>query len=101
MVVYIYLKNKPFKEEKGIVYFNGFILHYDEYLAVEYETETIVTMDIDFYLDLLLLKNKYNKRYTLLNISNEIKKVYGKIHINTGKLSGQDKNGEFKVLEKL
>ena len=110
-IIYFYLKTKPFKEEEGLVYINGFLLHYDEYLT-EYETEAIVTMDTDFYLDLLLLKAKH-KKYSFINMSNElhinkriIKHIYNLTPINPfniteGKLSGQDRNGDYKILEQL
>jgi len=98
MIVYFYLKTKPFKEEEGLVYINGHILHYDNY--IEYETDTVITMDIDFYLDLVLLKSKY-KKYSFLNVSKEMFVTSNPINITEGKISGSDKNGEIKLLEEI
>jgi hypothetical protein len=98
-IIYFYLKTKPFKEEEGLVYINGFLLHYDEYLT-EYEAEAIVTMDTDLYLDLLLLKAKH-KKYSFLNMSNAISINSNPVNITEGKLSGQDRNGDYKILEEI
>lgn len=99
MIVYFYLKTKPFKEESGLVYINGHILHLDHW-GNEYETDTITTMDIDFYLDLLLLKSKH-KKYSFLNMSKEMFVKSNPIMITEGKISGADKNGDYKTLEIL
>lgn len=98
MIVYFYLKTKPFKEEEGLVYINGHILHYDNY--IEYETDTVITMDTDFYLDLLLLKSKH-KKYSFLNMSKEMFVKSNPVNIASGKICGQDKNGEIKLLEEI
>jgi len=92
MILYFYLKTKPFKQESGLVYINGFIRNYDFY-GNEYEIEEVITIDIDFYLDLLLLKPKYNK-YSFVNVS---KNISTKSVI----VSGADKKGDYKLLEKL
>ena len=99
MIVYFYLKTKPFKEENGLVYINGHILHYDNYLN-EYETDTVITMDTDFYLDLILLKSKH-KKYSFLNMSKEMFVKSNPVNIASGKICGQDKNGEIKLLEEI
>ena len=99
MIVYFYLKTKPFKEENGLVYINGHILHYDDSIT-EYETDTVITVDTDFYLDLLLLKSKH-KKYALLNMSNELYVDSNPVNISSGKLSGQCKDGRFKTLEEI
>ena len=99
MIVYFYLKTKPFKEEEGLVYINGFVLHYDRW-GNEYETQNIVTIQIDLYLDILLLKAKH-KKYSFLNVSKEMFVKSNPILLTEGKISGQDKNGEFKVLEEI
>ena len=99
MIVYFYLKTKPFKEQEGLVYINGHILHYDVY-GNEYETDSVITMDTDFYLDLVLLKSKH-KKYTFLNMSKEMFVKSNPIYINNGKICGSDKNGEIKLLEEI
>jgi hypothetical protein len=99
MIVYFYLKTKPFKEEEGLVYINGHILHFDIY-GNEYETDSVITMETDFYLDLLLLKAKY-KKYSFLNMSKEMFVKSNPINITEGKISGSDKNGEIKLLEEI
>ena len=99
MIVYFYLKTKPFKEEEGLVYINGHILHYDVY-GNEYETDSVITMDINFYLDLLLLKAKH-KKYTFLSMSKEMFVKSNPVNITEGKISGQAKNGEIKLLEEI
>ena len=99
MIAYFYLKTKPFKQENNLVYIDGYILHYDEYLN-EYETDTVITVDTDFYLDLLLLKCKH-KKYTFLNMSKEMFVKSNPIMITEGKISGADKNGDYKTLEIL
>ena len=99
MIVYFYLKTKPFKEEKGLVYINGHILHYDVY-GNEYETDSVITMDIDFYLDLILIKAKHTK-YSFLNMSKEMFVKSNPIYINNGKICGSDKKGEIKLLEEI
>jgi len=99
MIAYFYLKTKPFKQENNLVYIDGYILHYDEYLN-EYETDTVITVDTDFYLDLLLLKSKH-KKYTFLSMSKELYVSSNPVNITEGKISGQDKNGDYKVLEEI
>lgn len=99
MIVYFYLKTKPFKQENNLVYIDGYILHYDEYLN-EYETDTVITVDTDFYLDILLLKSKH-KKYTFLSMSKEMFVSSNPVNITEGKISGQDKNGDYKVLEEI
>jgi len=99
MIVYFYLKTKPFKEEEGLVYINGHILHYDVY-GNEYETDSVITMDIDFYLDLILIKAKHTK-YSFLNMSKEMFVKSNPIYINNGKICGSDKKGEIKLLEEI
>lgn len=98
-IIYFYLKTKPFKEENGLIYINGFVLHYDKYLN-EYEVENVITMDINFYLDLLLLKAKH-KKYTFLNISNPVSINSNPFMITKGKISGADRNGDYKILEEI
>ena len=98
MIVYFYLKTKPFKQENNLVYIDGYILHYDNY--IEYETDAVITVDIDFYLDLLLLKSKH-KKYTFLSMSNELYVNSNPIMITKGKISGADRNGDYKILEEL
>ena len=99
MIVYFYLKTKPFKQEDKLVYINGYTLHYDEYLN-EYETDTVITVDTDFYLDLLLLKSKH-KKYTFLSMSKELYVSSNPVNITEGKISGADRNGDYKVLEEI
>jgi hypothetical protein len=99
MIVYFYLKTKPFKQENNLVYINGYVLHYDVY-GNEYETDSVITMDINFYLDLVLLKSKH-KKYTFLNMSKEMFVKSNPIYINNGKICGSDKNGEIKLLEEI
>ena len=98
MIVYFYLKTKPFKQENNLVYIDGYILHYDNY--IEYETDAVITVDIDFYLDLLLLKSKH-KKYTFLSMSKELYVNSNPVRITEGKISGQDRNGDYKVLEEI
>ena len=99
MIVYFYFKEKPFKQEGNLVYLNGHILNYD--IDIDgYETNVIVTLDIDLYLDLLLIKSKY-KNYTHLNMSNEVHVESDIIHIDCGKVSGSDRKGNFKTLEEI
>jgi hypothetical protein len=99
MIVYFYLKTKPFKQENNLVYINGHILHYDNYLN-EYETDTVITVCTDFYLDLLLLKSKH-KKYSFLNMSKEMFIKSNPVNITEGKISGQAKNGEYIILEEI
>ena len=99
MIVYFYLKTKPFKQKDRLVYINGYILHYDEYLN-EYETDTVITVDTNLYLDLLLLKSKH-KKYSFLNMSKELYIVSNPINITEGKVSGSDAKGNIKLLEEL
>ena len=87
------------REEKGLVYINGYSLHYDNYLN-EYETDCIVTMDTDFYLDLILIKAKHTK-YSFLNMSKEVFVKSNPVNIASGKICGQDKKGEIKLLEEI
>jgi hypothetical protein len=91
MIVYFYLKTKPFKQENNI-------LHYDNY--IEYETDAVITVDTDFYLDLLLLKAKH-KKYSFLNMSKEMFVKSNPVNITEGKISGQAKNGEYIILEEI
>jgi hypothetical protein len=98
MIVYFYLKTKPFKQENNLVYISGYVLHYDNY--IEYETDAVITVDINFYLDLLLLKSKH-KKYSFLNMSKEMFVKSNPIYINNGKICGSDKNGEIKLLEEI
>ena len=98
-IAYFYLKQKPFKQEDEKVFINGYILHVDTY-GNEYDTETIVTLQIDLYLDILLHKANY-KKYSFLNMSAEV--GYGTssiVHLENGKISGS-KNGEFKTLVEI
>ena len=57
-------------------------------------------MDIDFYLDLLLLKSKH-KKYTFLSMSKEMFVKSNPVNITEGKISGQAKNGEYIILEEI
>ena len=98
-IAYFYLKQKPFKQEDEKVFINGYILHVDTY-GNEYETDSVITMDTDFYLDLVLLKSKH-KKYTFLNMSKEMFVKSNPIYINNGKICGSDKNGEIKLLEEI
>jgi len=98
MIVYFYLKTKPFKQENNLVYIDGYILHYDNY--IEYETDAVITVDTDFYLDLLLLKAKH-KKYSFLNMSKEMFVKSNPVNIASGKICGSDKNGEIKLLEEI
>ena len=98
MIVYFYLKTKPFKQENNLVYIDGYILHYDNY--IEYETDAVITVSTDFYLDLLLLKCKH-KKYTFLSMSKEMFVTSNPVNITEGKISGQDRNGDYKVLEEI
>jgi hypothetical protein len=99
-IAYFYLKQKPFKQEDEKVFINGYILHVDTY-GNEYETETIITLQIDLYLDILLHKTKY-KKYSFLNYSAEIGyRMSSIVHLESGKISGSNKNGEFKTLVEI
>jgi hypothetical protein len=98
MIVYFYLKTKPFKQENNLVYISGYVLHYDNY--IEYETDAVITVDTDFYLDLLLLKSKH-KKYTFLSMSKEMFVKSNPVNITEGKISGQAKNGEYIILEEI
>ena len=73
-------------------------MHYDNY--IEYETDAVITVDTDFYLDLLLLKSKH-KKYTFLSMSNELYVKSNPVMITKGKISGADRNGDYKILEEI